>query len=117
MLLIEDNEMNGALATFLIEAAGHSCVVATDGEKGVEYAKTQPFDVILLDIQLPRMDGFTVLKALKQIRPQTPVIAVSSYAMAGDERKALAAGFDGYIPKPIEAQTFVQQILRTANLQ
>jgi CheY-like chemotaxis protein len=117
ILLIEDNEMNMELAKFLIESAGHECVTAMEGFSGLELAKEQEFDIVLLDIQLPKMDGFAVLKQLRKVcARRVPVIAVSSYAMAGDRERALSAGFDGYITKPIKSAKFVQEVMATAGL-
>ena len=117
ILLVEDNEMNSELARFLIENAGHDFVAAADGIEALSIAQKNSFDIILLDIQLPKMDGYAVLQQLKQIiSPAVPVIAVSSYAMVGDTERALAAGFDGYLSKPIKAATFVQDVMRLAKI-
>lgn len=117
MLLVEDNEMNSDLVKILVEASGHECVAVEDGPGAIASVETEKFDLILLDIQLPKMDGYAVLKELKRITPQTPVIAVSSYAMVGDAKRALDAGFDGYISKPIVAETFIAQVLQAAKLE
>lgn len=114
ILLIEDNEQNRYLATFLLENRGFVVVAAEDGPSGIELAAKQKFDLILLDIQLPVMDGYQVAKALRDnpaIR-HIPIIAVTSYAMMGDREKALAAGCDGYLEKPINPETFVSEIER-----
>jgi two-component system, cell cycle response regulator DivK len=114
ILLIEDNEQNTYLATFLLESRGCAVVAAADGLTGIEIALRQKFDLILLDIQLPVMDGYQVAKALRD-KPATrniPIVAVTSYAMMGDREKALAAGCDGYIEKPINPETFVSEIER-----
>jgi two-component system, cell cycle response regulator DivK len=114
ILLIEDNEQNRYLTRFLLE--GRDCVVveAENGRLGIELASKQKFDLILLDIQLPIMDGYTVAKELRD-NPATrniPIIAVTSYAMMGDREKALSAGCDGYLEKPINPETFVSEIER-----
>jgi len=114
ILLIEDNEQNTYLATFLLERRGCTVVAAADGMRGIELASQQKFDLILLDIQLPVMNGYQVAAALRG-NPATlsiPIIAVTSYAMMGDREKALAAGCDGYIEKPINPETFVSEIER-----
>jgi CheY-like chemotaxis protein len=112
ILLIEDNEQNRYLATFLLEK--HGCTVAhtPDGRAGIELATAQPFDLILLDIQLPGMDGYSVARALRANAAlnHVPIVAVTSYAMAGDREKALAAGCNGYLEKPIDPETFVAQV-------
>jgi two-component system, cell cycle response regulator DivK len=114
ILLIEDNEQNTYLATFLLESHGCTVVAASDGLTGIELAAGQKFDLILLDIQLPIMDGYQVAKALRD-NPATrniPIVAVTSYAMMGDREKSLAAGCDGYLEKPINPETFVSEIER-----
>ncbi len=114
ILLIEDNEKNRYLTTFLLEKRGHRVVSAIDGLLGIEIAAKRPFDLILLDIQLPMMNGYQVAKVLRS-SPSTrhiPIVAITSYAMAGDREKALEAGCDGYIEKPINPNTFISEIER-----
>ncbi len=112
ILLIEDNEQNRYLATFLLEQHGYKVFSAPDGLSGINMAKAFVPDLILLDIQLPTMDGYAVAQALRDIESlrKTPIIAVTSHAMLGDREKTLAAGCDGYIEKPIDPETFVQEI-------
>jgi two-component system cell cycle response regulator DivK len=112
VLLIEDNEQNRYLATFLLERHGYSVAAAPDGPRGIAMAESMAPDLILLDIQLPGMDGYAVARALRGIAilRETPIIAVTSYAMVGDREKSLAAGCDGYIEKPINPETFVAEI-------
>lgn len=112
ILLIEDNEQNRYLATFLLERHGHQVIPATDGMAGVSRARAEPPDLVLLDIQLPGMDGYAVASALRTLPTlaATPIVAVTSYAMPGDREKALAAGCDGYIEKPINPDTFVAEV-------
>ncbi len=114
ILLIEDNEQNRYLATYLLEQRGHRVVPANDGPSGIEMAQKLVPDIILLDIQLPRMDGYAVARALRGIESlrRIPIIAVTSYAMVGDREKSLAAGCTGYIEKPINPETFVAEIER-----
>ncbi|MFA6289920.1 MAG: response regulator [Opitutaceae bacterium] len=112
VLIIEDNEQNRYLATFLLERHGYRVTAASDGPGGIELARSLAPDLILLDIQLPKMDGHAVARALRDI-PElraTPVIAVTSYAMVGDREKSLAAGCTGYIEKPINPETFISDI-------
>ena len=112
VLLIEDNEQNRYLTTFLLEKSGYRVVTAIDGLSGIEMAKEVLPGLILLDIQLPRLDGYQVARLLRQdarLR-NVPIIAVTSYAMPGDREAALASGCDGYIEKPIDPDTFVSQI-------
>ena len=112
ILLIEDNAQNRYLATFLLEQRGHQVMQAATGPLGLEMAASVRPDLILLDIQLPGMDGHAVTRALKD-HPELkviPVIAVTSYAMIGDREKCLDAGAEGYIEKPINPETFVDEI-------
>jgi two-component system cell cycle response regulator DivK len=112
VLLIEDNEQNRYLATFLLEQEGYQVSCARDGLQGIEQAAAMLPGLILLDIQLPKMDGYAVARALRQnpALQAAPIIAVTSYAMSGDREKCLAAGCNGYIEKPIDADAFVPQI-------
>ncbi len=112
VLMIEDNEQNRYLATFLLEAQGFAVVSAVDGPQGILLAAEKPYDLILLDIQLPSRDGYAVAAALRKnpLTRSIPIIAVTSYAMAGDREKALASGCDGYLEKPINPETFVSEI-------
>ena len=113
-LLIEDNEQNRYLVTFLLTQRGHEVVPAESGPVGIELAGRIRPDLILLDIQLPGMDGYAVARALKSdpaLHP-VPIVAVTSYAMLGDREQALAAGCNGYIEKPINPRTIVAEIER-----
>ncbi len=114
ILLIEDNKQNRYLATFLLEQRGHKVVSALDGPSGIVLAQTLAPELILLDIQLPVVDGYTVARTLRgvDLLDRTPIIAVTSYAMPGDREKCLAAGCNGYIEKPINPETFVTEIER-----
>lgn len=112
ILLIEDNPQNRYLASFLMEARGWEMVHAEDGPTGVDLAtRTRPA-LILLDIQLPGMDGYAVARALRADPNLTgiPIVAVTSYAMAGDRERCLAAGCNGYIEKPIDPETFSAEV-------
>lgn len=112
ILYIEDNDQNLYLVTFILEKHGHVVHAARDGRQGIERAAALRPDLILLDIQLPSMDGYSVARGLRA-NPDlagVPIVAVTSYAMAGDRDKALAAGCTGYIEKPINPDTFLQQV-------
>lgn len=116
ILLIEDNEQNRYLLTFLLEKNGDRVTSAPDGPRGIELARTIRPDLILLDIQLPTMDGYSVARALRshEALREVPIVAVTSYAMVGDREKALQAGCTGYIEKPINPDTFIDEIGRFA---
>ena len=114
ILLIEDNEQNRYLTKFLLEKNGYAVHTASDGAMGVEMAGQILPDLILLDIQLPTMDGYAVAQGLRQnaALAATPIVAVTSYAMTGDREKAMGAGCDGYIEKPINPATFADEVGR-----
>ena len=112
ILVVDDNEKNRYLISFILEKNGIEVVTANDGLEGVETARKQQVDLIIMDIKMPKMDGY---EATREIRKQegyqsVPVIALTSYAMAEDKKKALAAGCDGYIAKPINPDTFMDEI-------
>ncbi|MFN2377508.1 MAG: response regulator [Candidatus Binatia bacterium] len=112
VLLIEDNEANRYLASFLLESAGFEVTQASSGAAGIEVAQRCTPDLILLDIQLPTMDGYAVARHLRT-NPnlgRVPIVAVTSYAMVGDREKAMASGCDGYLEKPIDPVTFVADV-------
>jgi two-component system, cell cycle response regulator DivK len=112
VLVIEDNETNLYLTTFLLSKAGHEIVQARDGRSAIELASTMKPQLILLDIQLPIMDGYAVAGALRAnpALADVPIVAVTSYAMVGDRERILAAGCNGYIEKPIDPDTFVHEL-------
>jgi two-component system cell cycle response regulator DivK len=112
ILVIEDNEQNLYLMRFLLERHGFAVADARSGRQGLEVAARLDPDLILLDIQLPEMDGYAVATELRKLEGQrtTPIIAVTSYAMVGDREKALRSGATDYIEKPINPETFVDQI-------
>jgi two-component system, cell cycle response regulator DivK len=114
ILYIEDNDQNFYLVNFILTARGHDVCWARDGQEGLQVAVRDQPDLILLDIQLPVMDGYAVAGALRE-NPElagVPIVALTSYAMPGDREKALAAGCSGYIEKPIQPSTFATQIER-----
>ncbi|HWQ66297.1 MAG TPA: response regulator [Methanospirillum sp.] len=112
ILVIEDNMQNMYLMHFLLEKKGYTVIEALTGTQGIEAARNECPDIILLDIQLPEMDGYAVAAELRKISglEAVPIIAVTSYAMAGDRERILAAGATDYIEKPINPLTFVDQI-------
>ena len=112
VLVIEDNDQNLYLTTYLLEQGGYEVMSARNGRAGIEMATTSDPAVILLDIQLPVMDGYAVAGELRRIAAldRVPIVAVTSYAMAGDRERILAAGCNGYIEKPIDPETFVTEV-------
>ncbi len=112
ILVIEDNEQNRYLITFILEKNGCQVIQASDGRAGIALAGREKPDLILLDIQLPSMDGYAVAKEIKKDAQiaRIPIIAVTSYAMLGDKEKALAAGCNGYITKPIDPDTIISYL-------
>lgn len=112
ILVIEDNEQNMYLLTFLLNRSGQEVLQARDGRQGIALARKENPDLILLDIQLPEMDGYTVAREIKTdpALAAIPIVAVTSYAMVGDREKAMNAGCSGYIEKPINPDTFLDQI-------
>lgn len=112
ILLIEDNEQNRYLVTFLLQARGWEVAHAADGPAGLALAGEIAPALILLDIQLPGMDGYAVARALRA-NPKLaaiPVVAVTSYAMPGDRERCIEAGCTGYLEKPIDPQTFAAEV-------
>ena len=112
ILIIEDNEQNLYLETFILQKHGHEITQARNGEAGIVLAVQTLPDLILLDIQLPGMDGYTVAEELRKDPSMAgiPIIAVTSYAMDGDRERILAAGCTDYIEKPINPDTFHAEI-------
>jgi len=112
ILLIEDNAQNRYLVTFILEKYDYFVLQAEDGEQGILMANQSRPDLILLDIQLPIIDGYTVAREIRKIESlaKIPIIAITSYAMPGDKVQALEAGCTGYIEKPINPDTFLAQI-------
>jgi CheY-like chemotaxis protein len=112
ILVIEDNEQNMYLCTFILKNHNHTVLQAYDGHAGIDMAQREMPDLIILDIQLPGLDGYAVAQVLKS-NSQTrliPVVAVTSFAMAGDRERVIAAGCEGYIEKPINPDTFMHEI-------
>jgi two-component system cell cycle response regulator DivK len=112
ILIVEDHPDNMELAVYLLNTAGHVVYSASDAEEGLAMAREQLPDLILMDIQLPGMDGLDATKLLKSDAATggIPVIALTALAMKGDEQRIRAAGCDGYIGKPIGIQTFLATV-------
>lgn len=114
ILIIEDNDSNLKLATFILEAVGHTVLAAQDAETGLTMARSEAPDLILMDIQLPGMDGLEATKLLKgdSALRAIPVIALTALAMKGDEDRIRAAGCDGYIAKPMRYQDVLDTVAK-----
>lgn len=112
ILVVEDNETNMYLMRFILENAGHHIIEAWDGVTGFEIAQKEKPDLILMDMQLPLMDGYTTTKKIRATEEgkNIPIIAITSYAMVGDREKTLDAGCTAYLEKPINPETFYDEI-------
>jgi len=114
VLLAEDNLVNQKLAVRLLERRGHQVVVANNGREALDRLQRQPFDVVLMDVQMPEMDGFEATTAIRREEEKTgrhiPIIAMTAYAMKGDRERCLAVGMDRYISKPVRAKELFESI-------
>ncbi len=119
VLVVEDNELNMKLVRDLLRFADYAVIEAWDAETGLELAQTHQPDLILMDIQLPGMDGLTATQHIRRDAnlKHTPVVALSSYAMNGDKQKALDAGCTGYLTKPIKTRSFIQDLVSIIGTQ
>ena len=112
ILVIEDNELNMKLVKSLLEIGKYRVLAAEDAESGIRLAREQNPALILMDLQLPGMDGLSATKFLKAdpVLQKIPIVALTSHAMEGDDKRALAAGCNGYMPKPIDTRNFLATI-------
>jgi len=106
ILLVEDNLINQKLAARLLEKAGHVVTIAANGKEAVDQVAARPFDLVLMDVQMPEMDGYEATQAIR-LREQgdrrhLPIVALTAHAMVGDREKCLQAGMDGYVTKPVQ---------------
>ncbi len=110
ILLVEDNPMNRRVVQFLLKSYGYVVYEARDGQEALKLVKLYLPDLILMDLQLPGLDGYAITKMIKEdaLVKDIPVVALTAYAMRGDEERAITAGCDGYITKPIDADEFPQ---------
>jgi CheY-like chemotaxis protein len=112
ILIVEDNLPNHELVKYLLDHAGYITFSAWDGTEGMHILREANLDLVLCDLQMPVMNGYEMVRLLKtneQLR-QIPVIAVTASSMSGDSDKVIASGFDGYVSKPIDPESFVSQI-------
>ncbi|MFN3956371.1 MAG: response regulator [Tepidimonas ignava] len=115
VLVADDNPLNLRLAARLLRDMGHSGVLVTDGHKALEALQAQRFDVVLMDVTMPGMDGTEALALLRQREAglrYTPVIMVTAYDMPEDRRRLLEAGADGYVAKPLDGQRLAAELAR-----
>jgi two-component system, cell cycle response regulator DivK len=117
-LLVEDNADNRYLATLLLEHEGFNVRSAVNGAEALAAVAEEKFCVVLLDLQLPDFDGFEVARRIRETVPgnELPIVAVSAFASVSDRKRAFAAGCNGYLEKPIEAESFVAQVLCLAGI-
>jgi CheY-like chemotaxis protein len=108
VLLVEDSLVNQKLAVALLESHGHTVVLAGDGRQAIAAHETREFDLILMDVEMPEMDGFEATAAIrareKHLDHRTPIIAMTAHAMKGDRERCLEAGMDAYVPKPVRSR-------------
>ncbi|MFH0775194.1 MAG: response regulator [bacterium] len=119
ILVVEDTPLNMELCRDLLEVAGYIVYEATDARQAIEQAKQERFDLILMDIQLPGMDGLSATMIIKgeSINKDTPIVALTAYAMAGDKEKIEAAGCNGYLTKPINTKEFARSVAGFLNIR
>jgi len=119
ILIIDDTPGNMLLTSIMLESQGHTLYCADRARAGIDIACQELPDLVLMDVQMPEMDGLAAVKILKA-DPRTqaiPVVALTAYVMKGDRERILAAGFDGYIEKPIEYESFVAEVGRLVGPQ
>ena len=114
ILIVEDNTLNMRLAVAVLKNAGHEALQAYNAEEGIELARRERPALILMDIQLPKMDGLEATRILKAdaATAAIPIIALTAFAMKGDRERILEAGCDDYIPKPVHYQDVIERIAR-----
>lgn len=112
ILVVEDNMANRDLIVYMLRAAGHEADIARDGVEGLDALRSNEYELALVDIFMPRMDGLQMVKAIREETPdiKMPFVAVTASAMRGERERLLESGFDGYISKPIDVLNFMDQI-------
>lgn len=112
VLVVDDDKKSRYLVSFLLEKEGFKVIIATNGLEGIEAARKQQVDLIIMDVKMPKMDGYETTKRIRRLKKykSIPIIALTSYAMTEDKERALKAGCTGYIPKPITSETFISEI-------
>ena len=112
VLVVDDDKKSRYLVSFLLEKESFEVIMATNGLEGIEAARKQQVDLIIMDVKMPKMDGYETTKRIRRLEKykSIPIIALTSYAMTEDKERALKAGCTGYIPKPITSETFISEI-------
>ena len=112
ILVVDDDKKSRYLVSFLLEKESFEVIMATNGLEGIEAARKQQVDLIIMDVKMPKMDGYETTKRIRRLEKykSIPIIALTSYAMTEDKERALKAGCTGYIPKPITPETFISEI-------
>ena len=112
VLVVDDDKKSRYLVSFLLEKESFEVIMATNGLEGIEAARKQQVDLIIMDVKMPKMDGYETTKRIRRLEKykSIPIIALTSYAMTEDKERALKAGCTGYIPKPITPETFISEI-------
>ena len=112
ILVVEDNMANRDLIVYMLRAAGHDADIARDGVEGLDALRSHEYELALVDIFMPRMDGLQMVKTVREETPdiKMPFVAVTASAMRGERERLLESGFDGYISKPIDVLNFMDQI-------
>jgi len=112
VLVVDDDKKSRYLVSFLLEKESFEVIMATNGLEGIEAARKQQVDLIIMDVKMPKMDGYETTKRIRRLKKykSIPIIALTSYAMTEDKERALKAGCTGYIPKPITSETFISEI-------
>jgi CheY-like chemotaxis protein len=118
VLLAEDNELNRTFVTHFLQLAGHEVTGVTDGGKAVQALDESAYDVVLMDVQMPIMDGLEATRAIRESNREykdIPIIALTAYAMPGDRQRFLDAGMDDYVSKPVDMEALLEAMARTCN--
>ena len=117
ILLVEDNPINQKVASRVLENAGHSVTIAVNGAEAVDHVTERHFDLVLMDVMMPEMDGLSATVAIRESEHGTdrhvPIVALTANAMQGDREKCLEAGMDGYVSKPIQPPLLFEEIAQT----
>jgi CheY-like chemotaxis protein len=121
ILLVEDNPINQKVASRLLQKAGHTVIIAINGKEAIDHVAASAFDLVLMDVQMPEMDGLEATQIIRSqedpARPRLPIIALTAHAMVGDRERCLAAGMDGYVTKPVQMQSLYEAMADVLGIQ